>query len=87
LEKKENIRADKWLWSCRFFKTRALSSKMLELGKVRLNGRKLRKPSSSVRIGDVLTLSREGEILIIKVLSLPLRRGSAKNSELWYENV
>ena len=60
---------------------------MVERGKVRVNGRKLKKSSALVRIDDVITLSRENAIIIVKVLSLPICRGSAKNSENWYKDI
>ena len=83
----ESIRADKWLWVCRFFKTRLISRKMIEFGKIRLNGRKLTKVSSSIRVGDVITLTKNNEILVVRVLSWPVRRGSAKNMQDWYEDI
>ena len=83
----ESIRADKWLWVCRFFKTRLLSGKMIKFGKIRVNGRKLTKVSSSIRKGDVITLTKNNEILVVRVLSWPVRRGSAKNLQDWYENI
>jgi ribosomal 50S subunit-recycling heat shock protein len=60
---------------------------MVEHGKVRLNGRKLRKPSALLRITDVITLTRGDSVIVVKVLSLPLQRGSAKNSADWYANI
>ena len=83
----EHIRIDRWRWVCHFFKTRTISAKMVERGKVRVNGRKLKKSSALVRIDDVITLSRDSVIIIVRVLSLPIRRGSAKNSEDWYKNI
>ena len=52
---------------------------MIKFGKIRVNGRKLTKVSSSIRKGDVITLTKNNEILVVRVLSWPLRRGSAKN--------
>jgi len=44
----EGVRLDLWLWAARFFKTRALAKKAIELGQVRLDEQTL-KPSRSVR--------------------------------------
>ena len=33
------------------------------------------------------SLSKNNEILVVRVLSWPLRRGSAKNLQDWYENI
>ena len=50
-----SIRADKWLWSTRFFKTRVLAAQILGDGKVKRNGHVLKR-SSSVQPGDVLEI-------------------------------
>lgn len=49
----DSIRADKWLWATRFFKTRALAGEVLGDGKVKRNGHALKR-GSSVQAGDVL---------------------------------
>ena len=60
---------------------------MIKFGKIRLNGRKLTKVSSPIKIGDVITLTKQNEILVVRVLSLPVRRGSAKDVQDWYESI
>ena len=60
---------------------------MIKFGKIRVNGRKLTKVRSSIRKGDVITLTKNNEILVVRVLSWPPRRGSAKNLQDWYENI
>ena len=51
----DSIRADKWLWATRFFKTRALAAELLRDGKVKRNGHVLKR-SSSIQVGDVLEI-------------------------------
>ncbi len=51
----ESIRADKWLWATRFFKTRALAGEILGDGKVRRNGHVLKR-ASSIQAGDELQI-------------------------------
>ncbi len=51
----DSIRADKWLWATRFFKTRALAGELLRDGKVKRNGHVLKR-SSSIQVGDVLEI-------------------------------
>ncbi len=50
------MRLDKWLWAARFFKTRALAQKHIELGRVQVNGAKV-KNSKNISAGDVLDLT------------------------------
>ncbi len=51
----ETIRADKWLWATRLFKTRALAAESLRQGKIRRNGHPL-KGSSALKPGDTLQM-------------------------------
>jgi len=80
-------RLDKWLFHARFYRTRILAQEAAAKGKVRLNGARVEKPSQTVRPGDVLTLGRGGQILAIRVLGLPARRGSAGTAKGLYEIV
>jgi ribosome-associated heat shock protein Hsp15 len=70
------IRLDIWLWAARFFKTRTLAKKAIENGKIRLSGESVRA-STSVRVGDHLSIERGEEKFEIAVLGIAARRGSA----------
>lgn len=70
-------RIDIFLWYARFAKSRAVAAEWAEAGTIRLNGRPIDKAHAGVRPGDVLTLARPGRIQVIRVLSLPARRGPA----------
>ena len=48
-----SVRADLWLWSTRFFKTRGLAGDACATGKMKRNGHPL-KPASPVQVGDLL---------------------------------
>ena len=50
------MRLDKWLWAARFFKTRALAQKHIELGRVQVNGAKV-KNSKNISAGDIIDLT------------------------------
>lgn len=50
-----SLRADKWLWAMRFFKTRSLATKACEGGKVKKDGVSI-KPSTALKPGDQLTI-------------------------------
>ena len=52
------VRADKWLWAARFFRTRSLAKEAIEAGKVHMNGAKI-KVSKELQVGDTLTI-RQG---------------------------
>src|SRR5260370_41805101 len=76
-------RLDKWLWHCRFYKTRSLATAALTGGKVHLTAGRV-KPAHRVRIGDRLSLSLGGIVAEFEVLGLPERRGPAAEAQTHY---
>ena len=82
------VRADKWLWAARFFKTRTLAKEAIESGKVHMNGQKI-KVSKELQMGDTLSIRQghatrlEEKIVIIKALSE--NRGNATIAATLYE--
>jgi ribosome-associated heat shock protein Hsp15 len=76
-------RLDKWLWHCRFYKTRSLATAAIAGGRVHLNAERV-KPAHRVRIGDRLSLSLQGVIAEFAVLGLPQRRGAAAEAQAHY---
>lgn len=79
-----SVRADKWLWAARFFKTRALASRACELGRVQANGLRA-KPAREVRPGDHLRIENEGGIYEIEVRELSEVRGPAAMAQTLYQ--
>jgi ribosome-associated heat shock protein Hsp15 len=80
-------RIDKWLFHARFYRTRALAQAAASAGKVRLNGVRVEKPAQTLKPGDILTLSRGGEVMALRVLALAERRGPAPEAKRLYEIV
>jgi ribosome-associated heat shock protein Hsp15 len=80
-------RIDKWLFCARFYRTRAISQDAIAAGKVRLNGAKIDKPGHALRPGDVLTLGRGADVVVVRVLALADRRGPAREARSLYEAV
>lgn len=81
------IRLDKWLWQARFFKTRALASKLCMSGRVRVDGIVVRKAHYGIRPGLVLTFPQSRKIRVIRVLGLGDRRGPASEAAKLYEEI
>ena len=50
-----SVRLDKWLWAARFYKTRALAAEAVDLGRVRVNGVKV-KPAKAMRVDDLVSM-------------------------------
>lgn len=79
------IRIDKWLWHARFHKTRLLAQAAAVKGRIRLNGRRIEKASAEVRIGDLLTVPRGRDVIVVRVKDCGIRRGPATEAQTLYE--
>jgi ribosome-associated heat shock protein Hsp15 len=77
------VRMDKWLWAARFFKTRALSARACELGRVESNGQPA-KPAREVRVGDMLRVKNDSGDFQVEVLALSEMRGPAAVAQALY---
>lgn len=81
------LRADKWLWHARFFKSRSLATQLCQAGKLRLSGLGVIKPHHKVKPGDVLTFPQARHVRVVKVLALGARRGPASEAQTLYEDL
>lgn len=80
----ETMRLDKWLWAARFFKTRALAQKHIELGRIKVNGDKV-KNSKTVSIGDVIDLQLNSLPYRLTVKGLNMQRRPAIEAQQLYQ--
>ena len=71
------MRLDKWLWCARFFKTRAIASKTINMKRVEVNN-SIAKPSKTIYIGDKIILKIPPYIFKFTIMSIPQNRVSAK---------
>ena len=83
----QSQRLDKWLWCARLVKTRTGGARLVEAGKVRINGARALKPSRSVQTGDVVTATPLGKLFVVRVLAAVARRGPAPLARLLYEDL
>ena len=79
----DSHRLDKWLWYCRFYKTRSLAIAAIDGGKVHLNAERV-KPAHRIRIGDRISLSLQGIVAEFEIRGLPTRRGPASEAQSHY---
>ncbi|MCB2107575.1 MAG: RNA-binding S4 domain-containing protein [Rhodobacteraceae bacterium] len=80
-----SVRLDKWLWAARFCKSRALAQKVIDRGQVRVNGAVAKKPSASVRVGQIMTLTLGPVRRTVTVTALGFKRGSATDARTLYD--
>lgn len=81
------LRADKWLWHARFFKSRSLATQLCQAGKLRVSGLGVVKPHHKVKAGDVLTFPQARHIRVVKIVALSQRRGPASEAQALYEDL
>jgi ribosome-associated heat shock protein Hsp15 len=77
------VRADKWLWAARFYKTRALATRAITGGKVHLNGERI-KPARRLSPGDALTIRKGPYSFSIRVERVATQRRPAKEARILY---
>ena len=68
------VRIDRFLFFIRLAKSRTLAQSIVDEGYVRIDGRRVEKPSEEVREGSVIALPLHERVRIIRVLTLPARR-------------
>lgn len=83
-ERHDTMRLDKWLWAARFFKTRSLASKHIELGRVSVNGVKT-KTSKYIVVGDVIDLTLNSLPYKLTVLALNHQRRPTPEARALYQ--
>ena len=83
----DSLRLDKFLWFARIVKTRALAQHLAEEGRIRLAGRVIERAHAPVRVGDVLSFAIRGQVRVIRIEALPLRRGPPAEARLLYSEV
>ncbi len=82
----DKVRIDKWLWSVRIFKSRTISSEACKSNKVKINEVSI-KPSTSVEVGNLVEVRKNGFIFNYKVLKLIEKRVSATLAQPCYEDL
>ena len=83
----ETLRLDKFLWFARIVKTRSAAQALAETGRVRISGRLVERAAAPVRAGDVLSFALRGEVRVLRIEALPLRRGPPAEARALYSEL
>ena len=78
------VRADKWLWAARFFKTRSLAAEAITGGKVLAGGERI-KPAKLLQAGDEVRVRLGPYEHVVIVRAVSERRGPATVAATLYE--
>lgn len=72
-----SVRIDKFLWCVRLSKTRSIATDLVKKGKIKVNGEAI-KPSREVKVGDVISFSKNVASFEYKIIQLLKNRVGAK---------
>jgi len=75
------------LFFIRLLKSRTMAQALIEAGHVRVDGKRVSKTSEGVRVGSIVALPLRDRVRILRVTSLPTRRGPASEARLAYEEI
>jgi ribosome-associated heat shock protein Hsp15 len=81
------VRIDRFLHCIRLLKSRTLAQTVIDQGHVRIDGKRVLKSAEEVRVGSVSAFPLHDRIRILRVLSLPDRRGPATEARTHYEEL
>jgi ribosome-associated heat shock protein Hsp15 len=81
------VRIDRFLFFIRLAKSRTLAQSIIEEGYVRIDGKRVEKPSEDVRVGSVIVLPVQGNVRVLRVHSMPERRGPPMEARACYEEL
>jgi ribosome-associated heat shock protein Hsp15 len=77
------MRADKWLWAARFYKTRTLAIQAINGGKVHVNGERI-KPARRLSVGEEITIRKGPYRFVLTVEKLNTQRRPAAEARQMY---
>lgn len=80
-------RLDKWLWCARFMRHRSDCAELVAGGGLRINRQPTDKPHARLRVGDVLTLPLRGQVVVLEVVALAVRRGPAEEARRLFREI
>jgi len=80
----DRIRLDKWLWAARLFKTRSLAGQAIDLGRVRIDGERI-KPAREAKIGETVDVQVGDMRLRVVIRALSAQRGPASVARELYQ--
>lgn len=80
----QRVRADKWLWAARFFKTRSLAKGAIEGGKVHVGGHRI-KASKDLELNMIVSVRQGWDEKEVRITGLSDQRRGAKEAALLYE--
>ncbi len=81
------MRIDRFLHCIRLVKSRTAAQALVHEGHIRVDGKRVLKCAGEVQAGQVIALPLRGTIRVLRVTTLPARRGSPVQARCHYEDL
>jgi ribosome-associated heat shock protein Hsp15 len=78
------VRIDRYLHCIRVVKSRTLAQGLIDTGHVRIDGKRVEKPSETVKVGSTIAFPLHDRVRVLRVTALPERRGPAAEARSCY---
>jgi ribosome-associated heat shock protein Hsp15 len=81
------LRIDRYLHCIRLVKSRSLAQRLIDTGHLRIDGKRVAKPSELVRVGSTIAFPLHERVRVLRVTALPDRRGPPAEARACYEEL
>lgn len=81
------MRIDRYLHCIRLVKSRSLAQRLIDSGHLRIDGKRVLKPSEPVLVGSTIAFPLHERVRVLRVLALPVRRGPAGEARACYQEL
>ena len=81
------MRIDRYLHCIRLVKSRSLAQRLIDTGHMRIDGKRVAKPSEPVRVGSTIAFPLHERVRVLRVLDLPVRRGPPAEARACYQEL
>ncbi len=81
------MRIDRFLHCIRLTRSRTLAQGLVDTGHLRIDGKRVLKPSEPVAVGNTITVPLHGKVRIVRVLALPACRGPPGEARACYKDI
>jgi ribosome-associated heat shock protein Hsp15 len=81
------LRIDRYLHCIRLVKSRTLAQRLIDSGHLRIDGKRVAKPSEPVRVGSTIAFPLHERVRVLRVVDLPVRRGPPAEARACYEEL
>ncbi|MDE1570478.1 RNA-binding S4 domain-containing protein [Aquabacter sp. L1I39] len=86
-EREDRQRLDLWLWHARVVRSRSAATALVRSGHVRVDGARIVSAGHAVRVGQVVTVSLDAGVRVLRIRDFSPRRGNATAAAEIFEDL